>query len=36
MGQHEGYIEYSASGKVIKGVERKAIKSRYEEDVYVY
>lgn len=33
MGQNEGYIEYSAKGKVIKGVERKAIKSRYEEDV---
>eukprot|EP00301_Raphidiophrys_heterophryoidea_P019200 c4170_g1_i1.p1 GENE.c4170_g1_i1~~c4170_g1_i1.p1 ORF type:complete len:548 (+),score=168.88 c4170_g1_i1:35-1645(+) len=33
-GQSEDYVEYSASGKVIKGQEKAIPKSKYEEDVY--
>ena len=32
--QTEEYVEYSRSGKVIKGQESSATKSRYEEDIY--
>lgn len=32
-GQSENYIEYSRSGKVVKGQERAKVKSRFEEDV---
>ncbi|KAJ1675014.1 mRNA splicing protein [Spiromyces aspiralis] len=32
--QDEHYIEYSRTGKVIKGQERAVPKSKYEEDVY--
>lgn len=30
----EDYVEYSRTGSVIKGQEKAAVKSRYEEDVY--
>lgn len=33
--QTEEYVEYSRTGKVIKGQESNAVKSRYEEDVYL-
>ena len=33
--QTEEYVEYSRTGKVIKGQESAATKSRYEEDVYL-
>lgn len=33
-GQTEAYVEYSASGQVIKGQETARANSRYEEDVY--
>ncbi|CAO1622240.1 unnamed protein product [Parajaminaea phylloscopi] len=32
-GQTEDYVEYSRSGKVVKGQERATAKSRFEEDV---
>jgi len=32
--QTEQYVEYSRTGKVIKGQENSAVKSRYAEDVY--
>ena len=32
--QTEDYVEYSRSGKVIKGQEANTTKSRYEEDVF--
>ncbi|KAL3282615.1 hypothetical protein HHI36_005790 [Cryptolaemus montrouzieri] len=35
LAQTEDYIEYSRSGKVIKGQEKEIIKSKYEEDVYL-
>lgn len=34
LAQTEAYVEYSRSGKVVKGHERPAMKSRYEEDVF--
>ena len=33
-GQTEAYVEYSATGQVIRGQERARARSRYEEDVY--
>ncbi|KAN0059662.1 mRNA splicing protein [Thecaphora frezii] len=33
-GQSENYVEYNQSGKIIKGVERAKVRSKYEEDVY--
>lgn len=33
-GQTEDYVEYSRSGKVVKGQERAKAKSRFEEDVF--
>ena len=33
LAQTEEYIEYSRSGKIIKGQEKQKIRSRYEEDV---
>ncbi|XP_017129161.1 pre-mRNA-splicing factor Slu7 [Drosophila elegans] len=35
LAQTEEYIEYSRSGKVIKGVEKPKARSIYEEDVYI-
>lgn len=35
LAQSEAYVEYSRSGKVIKGEEKTVAKSRYEEDVYI-
>ncbi|XP_044760261.1 pre-mRNA-splicing factor Slu7-like [Coccinella septempunctata] len=35
LAQTEDYVEYSRSGKVIKGQEKEEIKSKYEEDVYI-
>ncbi|KAJ1654388.1 mRNA splicing protein [Dispira simplex] len=34
LAQSEHYVEYSRSGKVIRGQERASIKSKYEEDVF--
>ncbi|KAH0560891.1 pre-mRNA-splicing factor Slu7 [Cotesia glomerata] len=34
--QSEHYVEYSRSGKVIKGQEKQVIRSRYEEDVFIH
>ena len=34
LGQTEGYVEYDRAGRVVKGHEKPAAKSRYEEDVY--
>jgi pre-mRNA-processing factor SLU7 len=33
LAQTENYVEYSQTGRLIKGQERAAIKSKYEEDV---
>lgn len=35
LAQTENYVEYSRTGKVIKGQEKAKVKSKYEEDVYV-
>lgn len=35
LAQTEDYVEYSRSGKVIKGQEKQIVKSKYEEDVYI-
>ncbi|VDO92768.1 unnamed protein product [Soboliphyme baturini] len=35
LAQTEAYVEYSRTGKVVKGMEKPAIKSRYDEDVFV-
>lgn len=35
LAQTEEYIEYSRSGKVIKGIEKPKARSIYEEDVYI-
>lgn len=35
LAQTEDYVEYSRSGKVIKGQEKEIVKSKYEEDVYI-
>ena len=35
LAQTEHYVEYSRSGKVIKGAEKPIVCSRYEEDVYI-
>ncbi|ORY04997.1 hypothetical protein K493DRAFT_275392 [Basidiobolus meristosporus CBS 931.73] len=35
LAQTENYVEYSRTGKVIKGQERAIAKSKYEEDVYI-
>jgi len=35
LAQTEEYVEYSRTGKIIKGQERAITKSKYEEDVYV-
>ncbi|KAJ3184064.1 mRNA splicing protein [Gaertneriomyces sp. JEL0708] len=34
LAQTEHYVEYSQTGRVIKGQEKAAVKSRYEEDSY--
>lgn len=35
LAQTEEYVEYSRTGKVLKGNEKKANRSRFEEDVYI-
>ena len=35
LGQTEQYVEYDRAGRLIKGVEKAAAKSRYEEDVFL-
>ncbi|XP_031617853.1 pre-mRNA-splicing factor Slu7 [Contarinia nasturtii] len=35
LAQTEEYVEYSRTGKVLKGQEKQANRSRYEEDVYL-
>ncbi|XP_058809972.1 pre-mRNA-splicing factor Slu7 [Phymastichus coffea] len=35
LAQTEEYIEYSRTGQIIKGQEKKIIRSRYEEDIYI-
>nr|CAH7765426.1 unnamed protein product [Callosobruchus chinensis] len=35
LAQTEHYVEYSRSGKVITGVEKEVIRSKYEEDVFI-
>ncbi|ORX54917.1 hypothetical protein DM01DRAFT_1382906 [Hesseltinella vesiculosa] len=35
LAQTENYVEYSRTGRVIKGQERAKAKSKYEEDVFV-
>lgn len=35
LAQTEEYVEYSRTGKVVKGNEKQANRSRYEEDVYI-
>ncbi|PKY50363.1 pre-mRNA-splicing factor SLU7 [Rhizophagus irregularis] len=35
LAQTESYVEYSRTGRVIKGQERAKAKSKYEEDVYI-
>lgn len=35
LAQTEDYIEYSRSGKIIKGQEKEIVRSKYEEDVYL-
>lgn len=35
LAQTEDYVEYSRSGKVIKGAEKEIIRSKYEEDIYI-
>ena len=34
LAQTEHYIEYSRTGKIIKGAEKPIVRSRFEEDVY--
>lgn len=35
LAQTENYVEYSRSGKVVKGQEKPVIRSRYEEDILI-
>lgn len=35
LAQTEDYVEYSRSGKIIKGQEKEIIRSKYEEDVFI-
>ncbi|XP_030750225.1 pre-mRNA-splicing factor Slu7-like [Sitophilus oryzae] len=35
LAQTEGYVEYSRSGKIMKGQEKEEIRSKYEEDIYI-
>ncbi|KAJ3127094.1 mRNA splicing protein [Nowakowskiella sp. JEL0407] len=35
LAQTEQYVEYSQSGRIVKGQERAKVKSKYEEDVFV-
>ncbi|RKO89928.1 Pre-mRNA splicing Prp18-interacting factor-domain-containing protein, partial [Blyttiomyces helicus] len=35
LAQTEHYVEYSQTGRVIKGQEKAAVKSKYEEDVFM-
>eukprot|EP00842_Homolaphlyctis_polyrhiza_P004712 jgi/Hompol1/5241/HPOL_004274-RA len=34
LAQTENYVEYSQTGKLIKGQEKASLKSKYEEDIY--
>uniref|UniRef100_A0A0X3NZR8 Pre-mRNA-splicing factor SLU7 n=1 Tax=Schistocephalus solidus TaxID=70667 RepID=A0A0X3NZR8_SCHSO len=35
LGQWETYAEYTPTGRVLKGLEKPSVTSRYEEDVYI-
>uniref|UniRef100_A0A915EAG4 Pre-mRNA-splicing factor SLU7 n=1 Tax=Ditylenchus dipsaci TaxID=166011 RepID=A0A915EAG4_9BILA len=35
LAQTENYVEYNRKGKVVKGQERPAVKSRYDEDIFI-
>ncbi|KAJ8661785.1 hypothetical protein O0I10_002593 [Lichtheimia ornata] len=35
MAQNENYVEYSRTGRIIKGQERAKARSKYEEDVFI-
>ncbi|XP_057366152.1 pre-mRNA-splicing factor Slu7-like [Daphnia carinata] len=35
LAQTEQYVEYSRTGKIIKGAEKPVVSSRYEEDIYI-
>lgn len=35
LAQTEDYVEYSRSGKIIKGQEKEVVRSKYEEDIYI-
>lgn len=35
LAQTEDYVEYSRSGRIIKGAEKEVIRSKYEEDIYI-
>lgn len=35
LAQTEDYVEYSRTGKIIKGAEKPVVSSRYEEDIYI-
>ncbi|XP_018328374.1 pre-mRNA-splicing factor Slu7 [Agrilus planipennis] len=35
LAQTEDYVEYSRSGKIVKGAEKPVVRSKYEEDVYI-
>ncbi|KAI9029388.1 pre-mRNA-splicing factor SLU7 [Hyaloraphidium curvatum] len=35
LAQTENYVEYSRTGRLVKGQEKAKVKSRYEEDVYI-
>ncbi|XP_022694695.1 pre-mRNA-splicing factor SLU7-like isoform X2 [Varroa jacobsoni] len=34
-GQTENYVEYSRTGQIIRGAEKKIVRSKYEEDVFI-
>jgi len=36
LAQTEAYVEYSADGEIVKGVERAVARSKYEEDVLIH
>lgn len=35
LAQTENYVEYSRSGRVLKGLEPAKVKSKYQEDIYI-
>ena len=34
MAQTEHYVEYSQSGRIVKGNEKAKVQSKYEEDIH--